>query len=142
MGFEERHTIVGLVLSLVTMFTYGTIVIVRAVTDGLPLTDVAWQGPLLLTIGIGGGLYAVLYVVGLVRARGQTYTDVRDAEIRARSESAASSLTSMGALAALIMLALGVEAFWVAHTLLILSWLGSLAGAGVAIDAYRGGIDR
>lgn len=139
-SFEERITIIGLILSLASALTYAAILTIRAVTDGLALTEAAWQGPLMLTIGMGGGLYGLVYLIGIIRSRGQRLTDERDTQIRARSEVAASGLTGIGVLAALIMLALNADAFWVAHTLFLLTWLGSIAGASAALAAYRTGL--
>ncbi|GIG55627.1 hypothetical protein [Demequina activiva] len=142
MEFSQRHTLVGTAISIVAMLTYLTILVARAVTDGLPLAEVAWQGPMLWCVGLGGALYAVAFAVMRAQHRGQRVSDERTERIDVQAEFAASGITGLAVLAAIVMLALDVDAFWVANTLLIVSWLGSLAGAAVAIDAYRGGLDK
>lgn len=141
MEFSQRHTLVGTALSIAAMLTYLTIVVVRALTDALPLAQVAWQAPMLWCVGLGGAAYALTYGVMRAQHRGQRVADERTERIDTQAEFAASSITGLGVLAALVMLALNVDSFWVAHTLLLVSWLGSLVGAAVAIDAYRGGLD-
>ncbi|MFW2512756.1 hypothetical protein ACNI3K_03160 [Demequina sp. SO4-13] len=140
MTFEERNTIVGLTLSLVVVTAYWAIVIVRAATDELPFTEVAWRGPLLWTMIVGGGLYAVIYGATRWRVRGQRVTDERDAEVLRHGESAGAGLTGVAVLAAIIMLTQGASDFWVAHVLFIGSFLGSLVAAGVTIAGYREGV--
>lgn len=140
MTFEERNTIVGLALSITVVAAYWAIVIVRAATDDLPFTEVAWQGPLLWTMIVGGGLYAVIYGATRWRVRGQRVTDVRDVEILRHGEAAGAGLTGLAVLAAIIMLTQGASDFWVAHVLFVGSFLGSLASAGVAIADYREGV--
>lgn len=141
MEFSQRHTLVGTAISIVAMLTYLTILVVRAVTDGLPLAEVAWQGPMLWCVGLGGAAYAIAYGVMRAQHRGQRVTDERTERIDTQAEFTASGITGLAVLAALVMLALDVDSFWVANTLLLMSWLGSLAGAAVAIDAYRGGLE-
>lgn len=140
MEFSQRHTLVGTALSVATVVTYLAIVLVRAVTDDVPLARVAWQAPMLWCVSVGGAIYAVAYAVMRAHHRGEPVADERTESIDTQAEFTASGLTSLGVLAALVMMALDVDTFWVAHTLLLVTWLGSLAGAGVAIGAYREGI--
>lgn len=142
MEFSQRHTVIGTALSLVAVLTYLVIVVGRAASDDLPLSQVAWQGPLLWCVGLGAAAYAVVYGTLRWRHRGERIEDERTREIEVRSEFASGGLTGLGVLAAIVMLALDVDAFWVANILLLVSWLGSLAGAGTAIAAYREGLDR
>ncbi len=141
MEFSQRHTLVGTLLSLAAVGTYLVIVTVRAISDGLPLAEVAWQGPMLWCVGLGAAAYAVVYAVVRWQHRGQRLEDERTRAIELRAEFASSGLTGLGVLAAIVMLALDVDAFWVANTLLLVTWLGSLAGAATAIAAYREGLD-
>ena len=142
MEFSQRHTLVGTAISIAAVVTYLIIVTVRALTDDVPLVQVAWQGPMLWCVGLGAALYAVAYAVMRAQHRGERVSDERTERIDTQAEFTASGLTGLAVLAALVMLALDVDSFWVANTLLLMSWLGSLAGAAVAIDAYRGGLDR
>lgn len=140
MGFSQRHTLIGTLISLAAVATYIAIVIARATTDGAPLTAVAWQAPLLWCVGGGAAIYVVVYAVTRAQFRGERVRDERTARIETQAEFAASGLTGIGVLAALIMLALDVDTFWAAHVLLLLPWLGSLLGAATTLAAYREGI--
>lgn len=142
MTFEERNTIIGLVLGLAAFAVYWIVVITRAATDDVSFTQVAWQGPMLWTIIIGGGLYAAIYGATRWRVRGQRVSDERDVEILMHGESAGAGLTGLAGLAALIMLTQGADYFWVAHVLFVGSFLGSLASSGIVIAGYREGVAR
>ncbi|WP_291380264.1 hypothetical protein [Demequina sp.] len=142
MEFELRHQLLGLALGVAAFATYWIVIIARAVTDDASFTEVAWQGPMLLMVGIGGALYAAFYGVARWRLRGQVIADERDAEIMRTSESAGAGLTSLAVLATLIMLALGADTFWAVHVLFVGSFLGSLAQSGTTVAAYREGLER
>lgn len=140
MELELRHHLVGLIAGLGAFVAYWAIILNRAATDDVAFTEVAWRGPLLLVLGVGGGLYAVIYILSAVRNRGRVVTDVRDAEIRRAAEEAGAGLTGIASLTALILLGLDVSTFWVAHVLFVGGFLGSLAYSGKAITAYRKGL--
>ena len=142
MDFQLRHQGWGLVASLVWFVTYWTLIIVRAVTDDVSFTNVAWQHPLLWMLAAGAAIYAAIYVYSYWSTRGAIRTDERDAEIRRRSDAAGAGFAALGAVAALVMLALGVGAFWVAHTIFIASFLGTLASTAQTVAAYMDGLDR
>jgi len=140
MTFTERYTSAGLIIGIVAFVTYWTVVIFRAVTDDLPLVDVAWQGPMLWALIIGGGLYAIMFFALWLRVRREPHTDTRDQEIERYAQTAGGGITGLAVLAALIMLALGAETFWTANVLFVGSFLGSLASGGVTLAAYREGM--
>jgi hypothetical protein len=140
MTFTERYTSAGLVIGLVTFVAYWAVVIFRAATDDLPLVDVAWQGPMLLALAVGGGLYAIIFLALWLRVRREPHTDVRDQEIERYAQTAGGGITGLAVLAALIMLALDAPTFWTATVLFTGSFLGSLASGGVTLAAYREGM--
>jgi hypothetical protein len=142
MAFTERITAIGLVVGLIGFVTYWGVVIWRSVTDDLPFTDVAWQGPMLAVLLIGGGIYGAIYGVSWARHRRERLTDERDNEIQRYAETAGGGLTGLGVLVALVMLALDVDTFWVANVLFTIAFLGSLASAGVTLAAYRDGVEQ
>ncbi|MCB2412052.1 hypothetical protein LGT39_04215 [Demequina sp. TTPB684] len=142
MGFEHRHQLLGMILGVAAFAAYSIVVVTRALTDDVSVTKVAWQGPMLLMVGVGGALYAVFYGLERWRLRGQIIADERDAEIMRRSESAGGGLTSLAALVTMIMLALGADAFWAVHVLFVGSFLGSLTQSGTTLAAYTEGLDR
>lgn len=142
MSFEERNAVLGLALGAVAFAAYWVVVLARAADDDAPFTEVAWQGPLLLVMIVGGGIYGIGYAVARWRARGTRTADERDVEILARAETVGSALGSLTATAALIMLALDASSFWTAHVLFVGMFLASVASSGYAISAYRGGVAR
>jgi len=140
MTFTEKYTSAGLVIGLIGFVSYWAVVVFRALTDDLPLTEVAWQGPMLVVLIGGGALYALTFLALWLRARREPYTDARDHEIERYAQTAGGGITGLAVLAALIMLALGAPTFWTANVLFVGSFLGSLAGAGVTMAAYREGM--
>ena len=140
MTVNERGTLIGTVIGLIAFVGYWVVVIYRSVTDTVPFTQVAWQGPMLLAIVMGGGLYAITVGVLYWRTRGQRRHDERDDEIQRYAETAGAGIAGMGGLIAIILLALDVDTFWPAHALFVLGYLGSLINASVTIAGYRGGV--
>ena len=140
MTVNERGTMIGLGVGLVAFIGYWVVVIYRSINDSVPFTQVAWQGPMLLAIAVGGGVYAIAYGVLYWRTRGQRRHDERDDEIHRYAETAGAGLAGMGGLIAIILLALDVDTFWPAHALFVLGYLGSLINASVTIAGYREGV--
>ncbi|WP_062077132.1 hypothetical protein [Demequina globuliformis] len=139
MSFEERQTAAGLAVGIVAVTAYVAIIAARSLTDDVALSEVAWQGPLLACVGVGAAVYALIYVSMRLRQRGETLVDERDERIRSIGEEAGASLTGIAVLAALIMLALDVDTFWVANVLLVLSFAGAVLQSATVLGAYRGG---
>jgi len=142
MDFALRHQGWGLAAGLVWFVAYWTLLIVRAATDDVPFTQVAWQHPMLWFLLAGVIVYAAIYAASWWSTRGGIRTDVRDAEIRSRSDAVGTGFTAMGAVVALAMLAFGVGTFWVAHTIFFASFLGTLASTAQTVAAYKDGLDR
>ncbi|MGC4175455.1 hypothetical protein [Demequina sp.] len=140
MTFTERYTAAGTAIGVITFIAYWAVVIFRAVTDDLPLVDVAWQGPMLWSLIIGGGLYALVFFALWLRVRREAHTDMRDQEIERYAQTAGAGITGLAVLATLIMLALDAPTFWAANVLFVGSFLGSLASGGVTLAAYREGM--
>lgn len=136
----QRTLAIGTPIGVVVFIAYWIIVIVRAATDDLPFTEVAWQGPMLLTIGVGATLYVIGMAISWRAAREDRFTDQRDRDIARLGGARDAELTGLAVLACLIMLALDVDTFWVANVLFTGSYLGSLASAGAQLAAYREGI--
>lgn len=142
MSFQLRLQAWGLAAAALGFVTYWIVVVVRAASDDASFTQVAWQHPLLWFIGLGGAVYGALYGAAWWNTRGQVRADERDAEIARRADAAGSGSIALGALVAMILLALGHGDFWAAHVILVFSFLGTLASTGLAITAYTEGLDR
>lgn len=139
MSFEERNQGIGLALGLAAFLGYWAVIVARAAGDGLPFTQVAWQGPMLVVVVVGAVAYAVIYGTMRWRARGTRVADERDTEIALHAETAGAQFTGLAVLAALILMALDTDLFWSAHVLFVGSYLGSVASAAVSLAAYREG---
>jgi uncharacterized membrane-anchored protein YitT (DUF2179 family) len=138
-SFTEGVQYASLGLSVATMLAYLAIVLTRVFTDDVSVTKVAWQGPMLLILIIGGLLYGIGYGVARLRHRG-TVEDARDKEIRRYGESINGGLAGLTIAVSIVLLALGVEPFWVAHNLFFGSWFASFVSTAGRAAAYREGI--
>lgn len=139
MTFTERYTWAGLILSIATFAAYWIVIVIRAASDGLPFAEVAWQGPMLWALILGGGLYALAMLVLWIRVRGEAHTDARDHEIERYAATAGNGITGVAVLATLAMLALAAPLFWTATVLFAGSFLGSVVSTGATLSAYRRG---
>lgn len=139
MTFTERYTWAGLILSIATFAAYWIVVVIRAASDVLPFAEVAWQGPMLWALILGGGLYALAMLVLWIRVRGEARTDARDHEIERYAATAGNGITGVAVLATLAMLPLAAPLFWTATVLFTGSFLGSVVCTGVTLAAYRRG---
>lgn len=138
MSFEERHTWAGTAIGLAAIVAYIIVIVGRASDSAL--TEVQWGWPMLATVVIAGGLYALVYLGLRLRHSGERMTDARDEEIDRYGELAGKGLVSATVTTAVVMLALDVDTFWVAHTLFAGAYLGSLASTLTKLAVYRGGI--
>jgi hypothetical protein len=138
MSFEGRHRAIGLGLGIAAFVAYWVVIAVRAAGDDLPFTEVAWQGPMLVALVVGGAIYGAIYGTMRWRARGTRVADERDTQIALMSETAGGQLTGLAVLVTLIMMALDADPFWSAHVLFVGSFLGSVSSAVVSLSAYRG----
>ena len=138
-SFTEGVLYGGIALSLLSMLAYVAIVLTRVFTDDVSITKVAWQGPMLLVVAIGGGLYGLGYGIARLRHRGPV-EDARDKEIERYGESINGGLAGLTIFVSIILLGLDVDAFWVAHNLFLGSWFASFVSTAGRVAAYREGI--
>ncbi len=98
MSYEERNVWVMLVVSVLAYAVYVVVVLTRA--REVPLTEVAYVGPLLWSIG-GAIVVSILasIAVGLANRRDGHLTDQRDKEINRVGERTGQSFVVIGALA-------------------------------------------
>ncbi|WP_062521383.1 hypothetical protein [Demequina silvatica] len=141
MGLQERRYAAGLALVLIVLAAYVVTLAVRALGDSAPLTEVAWQGPMLLALAVGGTAYALTYGTMRWRARREPAADERDVRVERAATAAGGGITSLAVLASLLLLAFDASTFWVAQTLFLGSALGSVIESSTALAAYRGEVD-
>jgi hypothetical protein len=121
------------------MGAYLAIVLTRVFTDNVSFTKVAWQGPMLLVVGIAGAIYGVGYGVARFRHHA-AIEDERDKEIQRYGESINGGLVGLTVAVSIVLLALNVEPFWVAQNLFLGSWFASFVSGAGRVAAYREGI--
>lgn len=136
MSYEERNVWVMFVVSVLAYAVYVVIVLTRA--QDVPLTEVAYVGPLLWSIG-GAIVVSILasIAVGLANRRDGHLTDQRDKEINRVGERTGQSFVVIGALAALVLALLEVDWFWIANVIYLCFVLSAIVSSMTKLAAYR-----
>ncbi|MEU7864601.1 hypothetical protein [Nonomuraea sp. NPDC049141] len=138
MAFEEKRAWLMILVSVGAYTIYVATVLSRA-GDG-PLTDVAYAGTLLWTIG--GAIVAAIVAniaMAIAGGHGSDRTDERDREINQVSERIGQSIVIVGALAALVMAIAELRHFWIANAVYLAFVLSSVLSSFAKIMAYRKG---
>lgn len=140
MPFEEKLTWVNLVVTLGVAATY--FVIVLAPLGEVPATEIAYQRPLLISVGasivltiIGAILAAIgTAVTGELTGRDATKDidrkDERDVDINRRGDLFGYYVASVGALGVMALTMLEYDYFWIAN-MLYLSFVAAALVSGV-----------
>ena len=136
MSYEERNVWVMFVVSVLAYAVYVVVVLTRA--QDVPLTEVAYVGPLLWSIG-GAIVVSILasIAVGLANRRDGHMTDQRDKEINRVGERTGQSFVVIGALAAMVLALLEVDWFWIANVLYLCFVLSAVISSMTKLAAYR-----
>ena len=104
----------------------------------MPLTEVAYVGPLLWSIG--GAIVASIVgtiLVSLANRRDGHVKDQRDKEINRLGEYTGQSFVVIGALAAMVLAMLEVDWFWIAYVIYLCFVLSAILGGVTKLAAYR-----
>lgn len=143
MSQQERYAWVMLVVAPVGYAVYLAWIFQMAA--GAPLAGVAYQGPMLWTIG--GGIVAgiVLGIVagifgGMFGGEGSLVVDARDREISRLGEYIGQSFVVIGGVVGLVLAMLGIEQFWIANAIYLCFVLSALLGSIAKIAFYRFGL--
>ena len=136
MSYEERNVWVMFVVSVLAYGVYVVVVLTRA--QDVPLTEVAYVGPLLWSIG-GAIVVSILasIAVGLANRRDGHLTDQRDKEINRVGERTGNSFVVIGALAAMVLALLEVDWFWIANVIYLCFVLSAIVSSMTKLAAYR-----
>lgn len=136
MSYEERNVWVMFVVSVLAYAVYVVVVLTRA--QDVPLTEVAYVGPLLWSIG-GAIVVSILasIAVGLANRRDGHLTDQRDKEINRVGERTGQSFVVIGALAAMALALLEVDWFWIANVIYLCFVLSAIVSSMTKLAAYR-----
>ena len=136
MSYEERNTWVSFVVSVLAYAAYVVVVLTRA--RDVPLTEVAYVGPLLWSIG-GAIVVTILasIAVGLANRRDGHLTDQRDKEISRLGERTGQSFVVIGALAAMVLALLEADWFWIANVVYLCFVISAVLTSMTKLAAYR-----
>lgn len=139
MSFEEKGVWAGGVITLLAYAAYVVVILGRA--QEVPLVDVAYVWPLVLTVGAAiVANIAVVIVISIASPREAGLKDERDREINRRGEYIGQSMVVVGAVAALLLAMFEVEYFWIANAVYFCLVASALLGATAKIVAYRTGL--
>ena len=138
MSFEEKSTWTYSVIAVASAVIYFAIVLGQ-----LPQTaagDIAFQVPLLATIGATIGLTIAAHIVIAIAAPGDAgKRDQRDKDINRYGEYVGGLVLGVAAVGPLILALAEVDHFWIANTIYLAFILSTTAGSIVKIVAYRRG---
>ncbi len=139
MSYTERNTWLYGVVAIAGYAVYLALVLPRAI--GHPIAEVAYQAPMLATIGgaIVAGILGGI-VLGAIVPRGAARADVRDREIDRAGARAGQAFIVLGAVAALVLALASVEPFWIANVIYLGFVLSAALSSAVRIVAYRRGL--
>ncbi|GIG55626.1 hypothetical protein [Demequina activiva] len=148
MTVNERAVWATLITFPLVGAVYFAVVLTRAAE--MPVDEVSWVVPMIWAMGlligmvILGTIAASIATAIAAEARGETAEleegDVRDKQIELLGDARAYQLSGFGGLAAIILLMVGAEPFWVANTLFLSGILTGMLAAGIKIRAYRNGL--
>ncbi|WP_315094298.1 hypothetical protein [uncultured Cellulomonas sp.] len=138
MSYEERNVWVFLVVAVLAYTVYVAVVLSRA--RDTPLTEVAYVGPLLWSIG-GAIVASIVGTIGvsLANRRDGHRTDQRDKEINRLGEVTGQSFVVIGALGSMVLAMLEADWFWIANAIYLGFVLSALVGSATKLAAYRRG---
>ena len=149
MPFEEKVTWVSAAVFAIVPVVY--VVDVLGQLGQMPASEIAYQRPMLIAIGIsivliilgsiatgiGSGITAEIMAPGSSADIGRS--DERDKTISQRGELVGYYVSSVGVVAAMALTMLEYDYFWIANALYLGFVVASLASAAVKLIAYRRG---
>ena len=138
MSFEEKGTWVqALIVVLVPGVYFATVFSQVLVT---PVTEIAYQGPMLASIAVGIALLIVAYIAIAIASRTDAgMSDERDREINRYGEYVGGLVLYGGALVALGMALAEFDYFWIANLIYSILVLAGVVTSAVKLVAYRQG---
>lgn len=139
MAYEEKSAWVYGILAIITYGIYAAVILVRA--QSVPITEVDYVGPLLVTIG-GSIVLGIIVgiVVGILSGRDGHKKDQRDRQIARFGDLTGQSFLVIGSLGALLMALAEWPYFWIANVLYLAFVLSAILGSIAKIAAYRRGL--
>lgn len=148
MPLEEKTQWVYAVVAVIVPVAYFAAVLPQLAT--IPASDIAWQRPMLIAIGVS----VILTIVGNVMAAvGSAVSaqlagrdpgaidlkDERDVQISRRGELVGYYVTSVGVVGVLVLTMFETDYFWIANALYLSFVVAAVVSSAVKIVAYRRG---
>jgi hypothetical protein len=138
MSFAEKNTWLWAVIGVVVPGVY--IVSILSQLQTTAAAQIAYQQPMLISIGVVIVLSILAAVVAATISGGDVKEDLRDKEIYRFGEYAGYWLMMIGAVTAMGMAMAKVDHFWIANTIYVAGVLAGLVGSVVKIASYRLGL--
>lgn len=138
MSYLEKNTWAYGVIAVLGYGLYVAVVLARA--DGGPLTDVAYVGPLLTTVGAAVAAGVVLGIVLGTVSRDRGVSDEREQAIERMGEHVGQSFLVLGGLGALVLALLEADHFWIANVLYLGFVLSAVLSSVARLVAFRRGV--
>lgn len=138
MSYQEKNTWAYGVVAVLGYAAYLAVVLTRA--DGGALTDVAYAGPMLATVGaaVAAGILAGIVLGALSPDR--TVRDEREREIERLGEHVGQAFLVLGGVGALLLALREADHFWIANTLYLGFVLSAVLSAAARLVAFRRGV--
>ena len=140
MTLQERRSWTFLVVVVVAYAGY-VIWVVRA-ADGGPIADVAYQKPLLISMGASMLAAIVIEILLAIIKPVSTRKDMRDEEIGRLGDYTGYSFVVIGGIAALLMSMAEWDWFWIANVLYLCFAVSAIFEGVAKVVAYRRGLPQ
>jgi protein-S-isoprenylcysteine O-methyltransferase Ste14 len=138
MSFQEKSTWIYAVISVIVPGVYFATVIGQL--QNTAVTEIAYQGTMLATIGLGIALAIIGHIaVAMSSPKDADKSDERDTNINRYGEYVGSFVLYGGMLGALGLALAESEQFWIANAIYSTFILAALTTSAVKIVAYRRG---
>ena len=138
MSFDEKSTWIYAVITIVVPGVYLATLVGQLQTT--PITEIAYQGPMLATVGLGVVLAIAAHIaIAISSPKDADKRDERDTNINRYGEYIGSLVLYAGMLGALGLALAAVEHFWIANAIYSTFVLAGLTTSAVKIVAYRRG---
>ncbi|GAB2999551.1 hypothetical protein [Saccharothrix stipae] len=138
MSYEERGTLVYLVVSVLTYLGYAVVVLGRA--GGRPLAEVSYLAPMLWAIGVSIALSIISRIAMEIAKPSDSYkADARDRDINRFGEHVAGIVLGAGMVLPFVLAMVEAPHFWIANAIYAVFTAWAVFGAAVKLVAYRRG---
>ncbi|MFT3706375.1 MAG: hypothetical protein QM817_01785 [Archangium sp.] len=141
MGFVEKNTLLFLITSVLGSLSYAITILMRA--RDVALTQVAYVGPMLITIGaaIAVGIVGNA-LISFSNREEAGQKDLRDEQISRFGTNIGQAFIVIGGVSALLLSMYEVSHFWISQALYFGFVLSAVVGSSAQLVAYRKGLPQ